>query len=103
MAYEIPLTAAPQRFNIALQGVIYIIDLRWNHMSSQWYIDIYDGDSSLLVGNTPLVTGVNLLEQYDFLGFGGELRMQTDGNTDQLPTYDNLGTDSHLYFVVTNG
>jgi hypothetical protein len=54
----------------------------------------------MLVSGIPLVTGVDLLAPYAYLGFGGELLVATDGNTAAVPTYANLGTGSHLYFVT---
>jgi hypothetical protein len=39
----------------------------------------------------PLVTGVDLLAQYAYLGFIGSLVVQTDHDPDATPTYENLG------------
>ena len=44
----------------------------------------------------PLVTGCDLLEQYAYLEFGGELWVEGE-----MPaTPDNLGTEVELVFVV---
>jgi hypothetical protein len=40
------------------------------------------------------------LQQYQYLGFGVALLVATDGDLDAVPTYDNLGQQSHLYFYV---
>ncbi|PRW43671.1 hypothetical protein CSC04_4384 [Enterobacter roggenkampii] len=47
----------------------------------------------------PLVTGVNLLEQYPQLGINGALLVGCDVDAPDEPTKTNLGTYSHLIFV----
>lgn len=101
--YEIPLTPQPQSFNIVLAGITYGMVLKWNNdpACNDWVLDIYDSSGDLIIGGIPLVTGVNLLEQYDYLNFGGALEVQTDHDTYAIPTFTNLGIDSHLYFITT--
>jgi hypothetical protein len=101
IAYEIPLTPAPQRFSISLGGVRYQINLQWNRFSQAWVIDIYDSNKNLLIGGVPLVTGTDLFEQFGYIEIGGSLFAQTDNNTLAVPTFDNLGINSHLYFVTS--
>lgn len=99
-AYEIPLTPTPQRFSISLGGVRYQINLQWNRFSQAWAIDIYDSNKILLIGGVPLVTGTDLLEQFGYVEIGGSLFAQTDNDTLAVPTFDNLGVNSHIYFVT---
>lgn len=100
--YEIPLTPDNQRFNIALAGVQYSVLLLWRTgPMAGWFIDISTVAGTPLVQGIPLVTGADLLAQYPQLGFGGELRVATDGNPDAVPTSTNLGSASHLYFGVS--
>jgi hypothetical protein len=47
------------------------------------------------------VPGIDLLEQFGYLNFGGELRVETDFDKNAPPTSANLGSQSHLYFVTT--
>jgi hypothetical protein len=100
-AYEIPLSAKPQTFSIALGGVTYKMTLRWNVPAAAWMLDIADATGNPMVGSIPLVTGVNLLGQYAYLGFAGQLVVQTDHDPDAVPTFDNIGTTGHLYFVTS--
>jgi hypothetical protein len=100
-AYEIPLSAKPQTFSIALGGVTYKMTLRWNVPAAAWMLDIADATGNPMVGSIPLVTGVDLLGQYAHLGFIGQLVVQTDHDPDAVPTFDNLGTTGHLYFVTS--
>lgn len=98
--YEIPLTATPQRFSIAMVGVTYQMLLKWNAVSQCWVLDISDANGVGLVFGIPLVTGADLLAQYTYLEFGCELIAQTDGDITAPPAFNNLGVTAHLYFDV---
>lgn len=100
--YEIPLTATPQRFTIALGDTDYELTVRWCPPASCWNLDIRsaDGLTDIVLGIN-LVTGVNLLKQYAYLGFKGQqLVCQSDFDLHAVPTLDNLGTTGHVYFVT---
>ena len=99
-AYEIPLSAEPQIFNIQLAGVIYYLTLRWNIEAEAWNLDIADQDRQPLLNGLLVVTGLDLLGQYAYMGFGGMLIAQTDANPDAVPTFVNLGSEGRVYFVV---
>lgn len=100
--YEIPLTATPQTFNITLQKVVYSLTVYWNAQNADgtWMLDIADENGNAIIDGIPLITGADLLAQYQHLGFGGVLVVQSDYNADALPTIDNLGSNSHLFFVT---
>ncbi|WP_250538817.1 MULTISPECIES: phage baseplate plug protein [unclassified Caballeronia] len=100
-AYEIPLSAKPQTFSIALGGVTYKMTIRWNVPAAAWMLDIADATGNPMVGSVPLVTGVDLLGQYAYLGFTGQLVVQTDNDPDAVPTFGNLGSTGHLYFLTS--
>lgn len=105
--FEIPLFSSPQTMGITLGGVAY--NLRFLYRDSQgaypnilpagWIMDLLDQNNNLLAGALPLITGLDILEQYRYLGVGGGLFVATDGDPDAVPTYENIGTASHLYFV----
>ena len=97
---EIPLISSPQTLGISLLGVVYNLQLVWNVISQAWIIDIADTNNTPILQGVPLVTGVNLLEQYSYLGIGGALYVQSDGVSTDQPTVTNLGTQSHLLFVT---
>lgn len=100
--YEIPLTAGAQRFFVTLAGVQYQFSLYWRDAENGgWILDIADTGGNAIVSGIPLVTGADLLAQYGYLGIKGTLQVQTDGTPDAVPTYSNLGTASHLYFVTS--
>jgi hypothetical protein len=94
---EIPLSPEPQQFSIRLAGTEYLLQLQWRGF---WTLNILRPDQTPVINGIPLVTGVDLLYQYRYLGIGGGLTVQTDGDKDAVPTLDNLGTASHLYFVT---
>lgn len=100
--YEVPLTAAAQEFDMTIGSIQYHFVLKWNYIGNNWVIDIEDQSNNPIVSGIPLVTGADLLAQYASLGIGVELFVQTDNNADAIPTYTNLGSDSHLYFVVSS-
>lgn len=97
---EVPLHPFNQRFTISLAGVEYTVLAYWSQAAGCWVLDLYDstGEAALLCG-TPLVTGSDLLEQFEYLGLGGQLVVQTDHDVGAVPTFENLGTTGHLYFV----
>jgi hypothetical protein len=97
--YEIPLIAANQRFRVTLVGVTYSMLVRWCAPAACWILDISDTSDVPIVSGIPLVTGADLLESYKTLGIGGQLVVQTDFNTDAVPTYKNLGEQGRLYFL----
>ena len=85
---------------ISLNGIYYRIVIVWNDFSSNWNMDIADDAGNYLVRSVPLVAYTNLLEQFNYLGVGGKLATFTDNNSYDNPTFDNLGTTSHLYFIT---
>lgn len=100
--YEIPLSPNAQRFFITLAGVQYQMLLVYReHDLGGWFLDIATAAGVPLVSGVPLVTGVDLLEPYPDLKFGGPLYVMTDGDPSAVPTFDNLGTQSHVYFGAT--
>lgn len=95
-----PLAAGPQTLSITLAGVVYNLNVYWCRPAQSWMLDIADSSGNPLVNGIPLITGADLLEQYAYLDFGGELIVQTDNNALLPPTFDNLGTTGNLYFVT---
>ena len=107
-AFEVPTSPMPQKFTISLAGVTYNLRLYWNDTlygggldDPNWLIDISDSTDTPILTALPLVTGVDLLAQYGYLNFGGQLIVQSDNNPDLVPDFDTLGSTGHLYFVTT--
>lgn len=98
--FQIPLSAKPQKFSIQLAGTTYLFTVRWNSVATCWILDIQDQNGVDLIMGIPMITGRDLLEPYPDLRFGGALIVQTDGDSDAVPTYANLGGAGKLYFIV---
>ena len=101
-AYELPLSAANQRFSITLGQVEYMLIVTWRAaIEAGGTIDIASSAGTPIVSGVPLVTGTDLLEQYRHLeiGGGGSLYVATDGDPDAVPTFDGLGAATKLYWV----
>lgn len=99
-SFEVPLSPTPQKITMAMGGSTYELTVRWNVPNNTWMLDIADTDGNSILSSIPVVTGTNLLEQYDYLDFGVSLFAFTDHDLDSPPTFDNLGTTGHLYFYV---
>ncbi|MCA8249266.1 hypothetical protein LGN12_19065 [Burkholderia multivorans] len=97
--YEVPLSADVQTFNISLSGTIYRLTLVYRGPAG-WVLDIADASDNPLVSGIPLVTGVDLLAQYKHLGFQGRLWVQGAENPDDVPTFEDLGIGSHVFWVT---
>lgn len=100
--FKIPLTNVPQQFAITLSGTQLIIVCRWNAQTSLWEMELVDAvTNTSLIACLPLVTGCDLLSQYQHLGLGGQLIVFTDGDDLQSPpTLENLGADANLYYLT---
>ncbi|MDQ8034970.1 phage baseplate plug family protein [Bordetella genomosp. 1] len=94
--YEIPLTPTPQSFAISLGGTEYYFTVQFR---GQWVLDIADAQEVPLVGGLPLVPGVELLSQHRHLGIPGRLYVVGADHPDDLPTFEDLGYGSRLYWV----
>ncbi|MBN3832966.1 hypothetical protein [Burkholderia sp. Ac-20344] len=98
---KIPLTADPQTFRITLSGIDYQMKVQYRDAGGTgWILDVADASGNPLVSGIPLVTGTDLLGQYSYLGFGGRLWVQGSADPDDVPTFDDLGIGSHLFWVT---
>ena len=98
----IPLAGIPETFRIALAGIFYRLTVQWRDDpggEGGWFLDIADDQLNPILSGRAMVTGADLLEQYEYLGIGGSLFVQTIQQPDATPTFDNLGTDANLFFV----
>lgn len=99
--FEIPLAPEPQRFTVTLSGIDYRLTVQYRLAGGAgWVLDIADSNDVPLVSGIPLVTGGDLLAPYRHLGFTGALRVQGASYPDDVPTYEDLGIGSHMYWVT---
>lgn len=101
MYYKIPINTAPGAsygFRISLKGNTINLDVRiilhYLDMYDFWTMDVYnDLTKEPLVLNVPLVMGLNLLGQYEYLDVG-EAYILNDKNSDLMhPDNVTLGND----------
>jgi hypothetical protein len=105
--YEIPTGGGALFYNIALAGTTYQFVFQYRDAPAAWaggggwVLDINDTGGNPILCGIPLVTGADLLAQYAYLAFGGQLWVTTDGAPDAVPTYLNLGAvpGGHLYWI----
>jgi hypothetical protein len=100
--FLIPLANTPQSFQITLAGVTYTMTVKWNAQpDAGWVMDLADSNNNSLAAGIPLITGLDCLSGLEYLGIEGSLFVMTNGDPFAVPTLDNLGTDSNLYFQTS--
>jgi len=102
--FLIPLQGSPQSFAIALSGVNYLLTVKWNDSpDAGWEFDITNADTNtILVAGIPIITGADCISGLEYLGIPGFFLADTDGDPNAVPTFDNLGINSNLYFVTVS-
>lgn len=101
--YEIPVTPGkPQTFSTVFpNGQTYQLRLLYQFNDDDcWLIDISDASGNPLLCGVPLVTGVDLLAQFAYLGLGAMLWVSTDGDLAEPPHWWNLGATAHLWIAA---
>jgi hypothetical protein len=122
--FIIPTSAQAQIFTIQLAGVTYNMRLTYHTVDgglegvapsgydsdsdqvidlnnlSNWTLDIFDVGNNPIVCGMPLIPGIDLLYQYQYLKLGGALIVSSPPDFDRVPSFTDLGTVSQLYFVV---
>lgn len=76
----------------------YVIENRWNESGQNWEINIYNLEMKPIVTSLPLVCGVNLLKGHQHL-LPAKLICYTSGDSNAIPTFNNLGSEANVYFV----
>lgn len=99
-AFRVPLVPSAQRFSVFLSNVQYVLEAKWNTISNCWVLDILDQNGTPVLCGVPLITGADLLAQFEYLDIGGAMIVQTDNAPESVPTYENLGSTGNLYYVV---
>lgn len=98
--YEIPLSPEPQTFVISLADKSYRLSTSWCGAYGCWILDLAEPDGAPIVAGIPLVTGANLLSQYEHLGFGGKIFVQSSGDPKAVPGFADLGVSGIVFFVT---
>lgn len=80
--------------------MVYRMTYKWNAVSACWVVDIADSNDVPVLNGLSMITGADLLEQFAYMGFAGQLIAQTDHDADSVPTFKNLGVNGHLFFAT---
>lgn len=100
VGFEIPLIPGPQKIAVSLGSLSAHLLLSYKDTDEGgWVLDILDSQDAPILTGLPLVIGADLLHQYGYLGFEGQLIVQSDTNPGEVPSFTNLGVTSHLYWV----
>jgi hypothetical protein len=77
--------------------------LNFNEIAGYWVISIYDSSGNLLLDSLPLVTGLNILAQFRYLGIGSMFVLNASGvTTPNYPNSTDLGSDFVLLWQDTS-
>ena len=99
--YEIPLQAQNQTLTVSLGGTSYNLRVYWCDFVSCWILDINDASGVPILNGRAMVTGCDLLEQFQYLAIGSLIVVSDGPDPFAAPTFDNLGIASHLWYVTT--
>lgn len=100
MFYEIPLNGNSESFSVEIADKTYFFRVYFNHELDQWVLDLGTSNKNWIACNIALVTGQNLLMQYEHLNLGFSLWLQVDGLPEAEAGYENLGTEARLFAEV---
>ncbi len=81
--FEIPLSPTPEVFSITLSGTQYSCRTNWNAIMGVWVLDLSTPEDVPVLEGIPLVAGIDLL----------------DHDSAASPSFTDLGTTGHLYYV----
>lgn len=93
---EIPLSNKNQEFDIQLGNKIYHLRVVFREYCG-WVLDVMTQSKEEILLGIPLVHGVDIFEQYWYLGFDGSLVFICENIDDEL-SYDQIGQANKLYF-----
>ncbi|MTC35812.1 hypothetical protein GKR67_14465 [Providencia alcalifaciens] len=96
---EIPVTSKNQEMDVTLGDKAYHLKLTHNEFCG-WMLDVYTISRELMVGGIPLLSGINVLEQYRYLGFNGSLSLICE-NDEMETSFHELGKGNKLYYLET--
>lgn len=103
-SFLIPLSGIAENFTISLRNQPYNFQIRYcDAEAGGWFLNLLTGNDVPLAMGLPMVTGLDLLQQYAYLNVGGELWVYSADPAEPEPTFDNLGTAVKLYFKEATG
>ncbi len=104
MSLQLPLNSdAPHyRVGTTLQGIQYLLDVRWNSREEAWYMTISSVEDIVLIAGIKLVLGVFLTRlSHDERLPDGEFMVSDLSDTSTEATLTDLGERVAVYFIPT--
>jgi hypothetical protein len=99
--FEFPLSPSAQQMTVPIGARELTFRFAWSDSpAGGWFVDISSIDGTPLVRGLPLTAGENVLQQFNYLGIGGAIHVQTDVDPLVEPTYDNLGLNGRVFLVM---
>ena len=101
IVYELPVEPRATLFENIIGGRVYRFRVQYrDEPEAGWIFDISETTDLPvpLVSGIPLVSGLDLLYQYEHLGFGFALVLVCKGGRD-VPTFESLGVEDKVYLV----
>jgi hypothetical protein len=96
-AQVIPLDSSPNQTwqaSVNINGAVltFFVTVSYNEIAEYWVMAISDANQNLLLSDVPLVAGLNLLRQYQYLGIGSIYLINVSGSDEDSPGENDLGS-----------
>ena len=96
--YKIPVTSEPdQSFSCSIpiggKNTLLGFRIRYNDIARYWWMAISDSKGNMLLDSIPLLTGSNILGQYQYLSIGSAYIINNGNSLLSDPDESTLGTD----------
>ena len=96
---EIPLSRGAQKFTIRLGDKLFRFRLIYRKaVGGGWFLDMTDVSTGDGINGIPLVKNTDLLEQYQYKGFG-HLVMLFEHTEREEPGFEDVGKAVRLYWT----
>jgi len=100
----IPLDSAPNQtwqVSVSVNGGVqtFFVILRYNEIAEYWAMTIEDSNQNLLLDSQPLLTGLNLLRQFQSLQIGSIYILNVSGVAVDSPNSTDLGSDFQMIWA----
>ena len=95
----VPLDSNPNQTwqtTVSINGgpVSFSVTLNYNEVQGCWQMSLYDANGNLLLSSMPLVTGTNLLGQFQYLASGSIYILNASNVSEpDFPNSFDLGSD----------
>jgi hypothetical protein len=97
----IPVNSAPGQVfgvSVTINGLVQSFNctVTFNEVAQYWVLNIYQTNNVPIILGLPMVTGLNLLRQYQYLGIGSIYVLNVTGVPIDSPNATDLGVDFQL-------